>query len=86
MGNRHPHFNVTSLSYIVCTSQRDLVHILQIYHAKIPQFEEDLQGDGEEKAMKVSKNGFSEILMEANVHDSGQFNIIVLDFANICCA
>jgi hypothetical protein len=71
MGNNHPQFNVTSLSYIVCTTQQDLLRVLHLHNdkSKNSQFEEDAE-TGEAK-MKVSKDGFNEILIEADIHESG---------------
>lgn len=62
MGNSYPHFNLTSLSYIICTTPSDLINIIKIYKNKYPN-EEDL---------KVTKDSFSEILIQANIHESGK--------------
>ncbi len=68
MGNSYPHFNVTSLSYIVCTRGVDLYNIISTYKMTFPENEE----------MKLSKEAFNEILIQVGIHESG-FSLIFDD-------
>jgi hypothetical protein len=65
MGAGYPHFHITSLSYIVCTQKVDILKIIEVYQRKYSDSDE---------FMKVTIDILSEILIDANIHESGCFD------------
>jgi hypothetical protein len=64
MGASYPHFNISSLSYIVCTQQADILKLIELYRIKCPESDE---------RMNVTREILQELLVEANIHESGLF-------------
>ena len=72
MGNSYPHFNITSLSYIVCCTPSDLMKIITIYKNKLQEEgEAGGGGGGSDENLKITKEKFNEILILSNIHESG---------------